>query len=181
MKIFFLFSLLFLFTPLLHSQTYKPTDAGSKVHFVIKNFGFKVGGDFSGLKGTIIFYPQSPGTSKFNVTVNAATVDTDNSAMEGHLRKPEYFDVDKYPLIGFVSNKISYGTVAGQYKVSGNLTIKGITKPIQFDFSATPSGTGYVFTGEFEINRRDFEVGSGSFSLSDHLKLSLLVAARKEL
>jgi polyisoprenoid-binding protein YceI len=170
----------FLFiTNVVFSQTYTPTDAGSKVHFVIKNFGFKTGGDFTGLKGTIVFNPKALNTSRFNVTVDSKTIDTDNGTRDSHLRKSEYFDVEKYPLISFVSTKITESTTAGRYYVFGNLTIKGITKAVEFGFSATPSANGYLFTGEFEMNRRDFGVGGSSFSMSDNLTVSLTVEVNK--
>ena len=179
MKKLILASAFFFITDFIFSQTYTPADAGSKVHFVIKNFGFRVGGDFIGLSGTIVFNPDNLNNSSFNVNIKSASVDTDNGAMENHLRKSEFFDVEKYPLISFKSTRIAKNVVAGRFYVFGNLTIKGVTKPIDFGFSATPTATGYVFYGEFEINRRDFGVGGNSMSLSDNLKVSLNVAANK--
>ena len=161
------------------AQIYTPADAGSKVHFVIKNFGIKTGGDFSGLKGSIVFNPKALGKSQFNVSVNAASINTGNSTRDNHLRKSEYFDVAKYPLISFVSTKITPSTIAGRFFVNGNLTIKGVTKAVQFGFSATPSANGYLFNGEFDINRRDFGVGGSSISMSDNLKVTLDVSANK--
>jgi polyisoprenoid-binding protein YceI len=166
-------------TTVVFSQTYTPADAGSKVHFVIKNFGIKTGGDFSGLKGVILFDPKAITTSRFNVSVNSKTIDTDNGTRDNHLRKSEYFDVEKYPLISFVSSKVTQGASSDLFHVTGNLTIKGITKELQFDFSATPLSTGYLFKGEFDINRRDFTVGGNSISMSDHLHVSLSVTANK--
>jgi len=179
MKVTVFISTLISLTQICYSQNFIPSDAGSKVHFVINNFGFKVGGDFTGLKGAIVFNPQSLSSSSFRVSVNSASINTGNSTRDGHLRKPEYFDVSKYPMISFVSNKITKSSIAGRYYVFGNLTIKGITKPVEFGFSGTPSPTGYVFSGEFEINRRDFGVGGSSMSMSDHLKVVLEVAANK--
>jgi polyisoprenoid-binding protein YceI len=161
------------------AQKYTVTDEGSKVHFVIKNFGVKTGGDFTGLKGTITFDPKALGTSQFNVTVNSNTINTDNNSRDKHLRKDEYFDVEKHPLITYVSTKITESTVAGRFFVIGNLTIKGVTKVVQFGFSATPSAAGYSFKGDFEINRRDYGVGGSSVSMADKLKVSLDISAKK--
>jgi polyisoprenoid-binding protein YceI len=61
----------------------------------------------------------------------------------------------------------------------GNLTIKGVTKEIKFPFLYIPKEDGYLFQGEFEINRRDFGVGGKSLSLSDDLKVELSVLAKK--
>ena len=155
------------------AQTLTPTDAGSKVHFVIKNFGIKVGGDFTGLQGSIIFNPANPTSCHFNVSVKSASVDMNNHAMENHLRKEEFFDVAQFPLLTFTSTKVTNSTVSGRFYMFGTLTIKGVSKPVEFGFSATETASGYNFKGEFELNRRDFGVGGGSISLSDKLKVSL--------
>src|SRR5436190_21818451 len=86
-------------------QNYTPTDAGSKVRFVIKNFGINTGGTFEGLTGTVIFDPANLAGASFNVTVDAKTVNTDVEARDNHLRKEEYFDVEKYPKLSFRSTK----------------------------------------------------------------------------
>jgi polyisoprenoid-binding protein YceI len=161
------------------SQTYTPTDASSKVSFVIKNFGVKTNGTFTGLKGAINFDPKNLAASSFNVSVNASSVNTSNDTRDKHLRKSEYFNAEKFALITYVSTKITESTVAGRYFVVGNLTIKGVSKMVQFGFSATPADKGYVFTGSFDINRRDFGVGGSSISMSDNLKVTLQITATK--
>jgi polyisoprenoid-binding protein YceI len=155
-----------------------PVDADSKVHFVIKNFGIKTGGDFKGLKGIIKFYPANPTASVFDVTVDAATINTDNESRDDHLKKAEYFDVSTYKTIQLTSTKVTFSKVAGRFYMFGNLTIKGVTKPVEFGFAATPKNGGYVFEGEFKINRRDFGVGESSISMSDNLTVSLSVFAK---
>ena len=157
---------------------YTPVGASSKVHFVIKNFGIKTGGDFTGLKGTIKFDTAKLSTSFFDVTVDASTIDTDNSSRDGHLKKAEYFDVAVFKTLHFKSTKITKSSVTGRFFMYGNLTIKGKTKPIEFGFGAAPKQGGYVFDGEFTINRRDFGVGGSSISLSDNLTVSLSVFAK---
>ena len=161
------------------AQNYTASDEGSKVHFTIKNFGIKTGGDFTGLKGAIVFNPKALAISLMNVSVNATSVNTDNGARDKHLRKEEYFNVEKFPLLTFVSTKITESSTAGRFFVFGNLTIKGVTKAVQFGFSATPSASGYVFAGDFEIDRRDFGVGGSSSVMADKLKVTLNVVAKK--
>ncbi len=179
MKFIQIITALLLLANIATAQSYTTTDDGSKVHFVIKNFGIKTGGDFTGLKGSIIFNPKLLGTSKMDVSVEAKTINTDNDARDKHLRKDEYFAVDKFPTISFISTKITESSVKGRFFVVGNLTIKGVTKSIQFGFSATANDVGYKFNGEFEINRRDFGVGGNSLSLSDKLKVILDITAKK--
>lgn len=158
---------------------YTAVDDGSSVHFVIKNFGIKTGGDFTGLKGSIKFDPVNFVSSVFDVSIDAGSIDTDNNSRDGHLRKTEYFDVATYKTISFKSTKVVQSKVAGRFYVYGNLTIKNVTKPVEFGFGATPKDGGYVFDGEFTINRRDFGVGGSSISLSDNLTVALLVFAKK--
>jgi polyisoprenoid-binding protein YceI len=158
--------------------TLTPVDADSKIHFVIKNFGIKTGGDFKGVKGNIKFYPANPGASSFDVTVDAGTINTDNDSRDEHLRKAEYFDAATYKIIQFKSTKVAFSKTAGRFYIYGNLTIKGVTKPVEFGFGATPKNGGYVFAGEFQINRRDFGVGGSSVSMSDKLTVSLSVFAK---
>jgi len=117
--------------------------------------------------------------SNFAVTVDATTIDTDSEMRDEHLKEDEYFDVAKYPVISFKSTKITKSSSAGRYYMFANLTIKGITKPVELGFSATPKDGGYFFEGEFEINRRDFTVGDKSISLQDKVKISLKVFAKK--
>jgi polyisoprenoid-binding protein YceI len=155
-----------------------PTDEGSKVHFVIKNFGIKTGGDFKGLKGTLKFDANNLSVWAFDVTIDASSIDTDNGSRDGHLRKSDYFDVKTFPVIRLVSTKIQSTDKPGIYSFSGDLTIKGTTKPVKFNFKVLKRDDGYVFTGEFPLNRRDFKVGDESISLADNLKVSLSIFAK---
>lgn len=159
-------------------QVYQPVDQGSKVHFVIKNFMVNTGGDFTGLKGTISFDPAKYAAATFDVSVDAATVDTDNGARDKHLRKEEYFDVEKYKTINFKSTKITRSSKAGRFYMFGIITIKGVSKPVEFGFSATPKDGGYLFEGNFSLNRRDFGVGGSSVSMADGLKVELSILAK---
>jgi len=177
MKQVFLFLSVIISTTQVSAQ-YKPTDQGSAVQFKIKNLGFSVNGSFTGLQGTIQFDPAHPEHSSFDVSVDAASVNTDNSMRDEHLRRDSYFDVKTYPRIRFQSTKILPSNKAGAFILSGNLTIKNTTREISFPFFATASQTGYIFTGNFRINRKDFQIG-GNSTISDELELMLHVIAEK--
>ena len=160
------------------AQVLKPVDDESSVKFKIRNFGFNtVTGSFKGIRGTIRFSPENPGASGMDVTVDAQTVNTGINLRDNHLRKSEYFDVKKHPVIRFVSTKITPSTKAGTLFITGRLTIKNVTREISFPFTAVPQGGGYLFSGEFKINRIDFGVGESS-SVSDNLTVILKVVAR---
>jgi polyisoprenoid-binding protein YceI len=165
----------------LYAQTaghsFLPVDEGSEISFKIKNFGISSEGSFKGLQGTIVFDPQNVATDSFDVSIDAASVNTDNNLRDDHLRKDAYFDVEKYPRIRFASTSVVATDKNGHFMITGSLTIKGRTKQISFPFLATPAGDDYIFKGGFTINRRDFGVG-GASTLSNDLTVSLTVLAR---
>jgi polyisoprenoid-binding protein YceI len=160
------------------AHQYTPADQGSSVTFTIRNLGFNTGGSFSGLQGTIIFDPQNAAGDSFDVSVSAASVNTDNDMRDDHLKKEAYFDVSHYPRIRFVSTSVSPADKSGHYTVTGKLTIKNTTKEISFLFLAIPAGDDYIFKGGFQLSRKDFDIG-GSSTISNNLTVSLAILARK--
>ena len=175
MKKIILFTIIALTANVVLAQ-YKPAEQGSSLQFTIKNFGFDVTGTFKGLQGDIKFDPQNPAADAFDVSIDAATVNTDNSLRDSHLRADTYFDVKNYPRIHFVSTKVAAKN--GGYIITGNLTIKKQTKVISFSFTATPANEGYLFKGTFTINRKDFDVG-GTSTIANSLDVSLNIQANK--
>ncbi|HVM88791.1 MAG TPA: YceI family protein [Puia sp.] len=160
------------------AQTYTPVDEASTVKFNVKNFGFNVDGSFKGLKGSIDFDPAKYAQAKFEVSIDANTIFTDNGMRDNHLREDTYFDVKNHPRISFVSTKITGSDKKGTLFVFGILDIKGIKKEISFPFTATPVDGGLLFKGEFKINRRDFDIG-GSSTISNNVNVVLNVVAKK--
>jgi len=159
-------------------QSYTPVDKDSKVHFVIKNLGIPTGGDFTGLAGSIKFDPKNLAASEFDVSVDASTVDTDIASRDNHLKRTEYFNVKKYPTLNFKSTKITTSNNKDFLYVFGKLTIKGVTKEVKFPFKATAKDGGWLFEGNFRIDRKDFGVGGNSISLSDEVAVSLSIFAK---
>jgi len=176
-------SLVFLVAGLyaVNSQQYKPVAEKSEVKFSVKNFGINTPGSLNGLKGSIVFNPFNLSSSSFNVSVDVNTINTGIDSRDSHLKKEEYFDAEKFPTISFVSTGIT-GTQDG-YTVTGKLTIKGVTKTISFPFTVQNTvqsqDAGIIFTGSFNINRKDFNVGGSSAVLGNNVDVSLKVVAVK--
>jgi len=162
---------------LLHAQqTVQPVDAASKISFKIKNFGMNTDGRLAGLKGKIVFDQQQLASSYFDVTVNAASIDTDNDRRDKHLKGVDYFNVAQFPLIK-ITGKPSLSQ-SGAYVLAASLTIRGVTKQIPIPFKAVFQNGGWLFTATFEINRLDFKVGEESMVLSDKVKVSMSIVAK---
>ncbi len=161
---------------IVHAQTLKPLNEKDAVGFVIKNFGINTKGYLDGIKGEIHWNKTTPASSSFSVAVDANTINTGVEARDKHLRKEEYFNVEKYPEISFTSTSVS-GT-APNLTITGNLTMKGVTKAVSFPFTVKEDGEGFLFEGSFTINRRDYGVGGNSLVMSDDVKVTLKVHAR---
>ncbi len=151
-----------------------PVDKGSNVKFAVKNFGFSVTGTMAGLEGDIVFDPAHADAARFDVTVNATTINTGNDSRDEHLRDDDYFDVKNHPRIRFVSRSVRGS--GSNFSMEGDLTIKNKTKALTIPFKADPAGKGFIFEGTFKINRRDFGVGGGS-TVSDNVSVTLRVTA----
>jgi len=174
----FLSALFFTVCNISVAQQLSVSDTDSKVGFTIKNIGLNVEGSLKDLKGKMQFDPKSLSSSGFDVTVEAATINTGNAKRDEHLKKSDFFDAAKYPTVRIATSQIvSKGR--NKYKAIANLTIKNITKKIGFDFTATAITSGYVFTSSFTLNRRDFGVGGSSMTLGDIVTVNLEVVGKK--
>ena len=164
----------------LHAQNYVAVDEMSTIKFTIKNIGINTSGTFKGLEGAIHFIAADPSTASFTVSIDAATINTNITARDNHLRKEEYFNVKQFPRIHFVSKQVTGYGQAGMFIMTGTLTIKGIAKEISFPFKIQQQSNGILFIADFKLNRREFSIGSGSMVMSDNLSVSLSVFAKKK-
>lgn len=159
-------------------QVLMPVDNAENVTFTIKNLGIAVDGKLSGLKGKIVFDEKDLSKSYFDVSVDANTINTGIAARDNHLKKDEYFGVTKNPKLFFKSTKV-FTKDNITFTVIGNITIKGITKPIQFDFKTTKYKDGSTkFSTSFNLNRRTFNIGGKSITMSDVVNIKLNVTAK---
>lgn len=151
--------------------------SSSKATFVIKNAGISVDGKFGAPEGSIRFDPSALSSSSFKISIATKTIDTDNSTRDKHLRKDDYFDVEKYPQMTFNSSGIT--KKGDKYIVEGKLKIKKTEKTFKIPFTVSESGGVYTFNANFELDRRDFGVGGYSFIMSDDVKVKITLKAEK--
>ena len=146
------------------------------VGFEVEHLGLsRIVGRFNDAAGELTFDAKNPVAAKLKVVVQTATIDTNFKARDEHLRKADFFDVEKHPTMVFESTKVE---IAGDKigKVEGNLTIKGVTKPVVLEVKARDSKpyplpaykglpvSGFEATGK--VNREDFGVGKGDAILT---------------
>ncbi|GAB3008270.1 YceI family protein [Niabella terrae] len=160
------------------AQSLQPSPQNSKIEFSIKNMGITVNGSLSDLKGKMAFDPQQLKSSSFDVTVGVNTINTGNQKRDAHLKKPDFFDAAKYPTIGIKTTSIS-AKGNNTYLATARLTMHGVTKAIQFEFTAQSQNGGYRFKTKFTIDRKDFGVGGNSMTMGDDVQVSLDVIGNK--
>jgi polyisoprenoid-binding protein YceI len=95
----------------------------SEALFQVRHLVTKLGGRFNDFEGTLTFEEGNPGASSVSMTLQAASIDTNNQDRDNHLRSVDFFDVEKFPLITFQSTSVTGG--GSDYHVVGNLTLHG--------------------------------------------------------
>ncbi len=149
-------------TTLTGSYVIDPTH--SRVGFVARHaMVAKVRGSFNEFAGTGYFDAENPAASRLELTIQAASIDTRNADRDAHLRSNDFFDMENHPEIRFISTAVEQ-VDADNYRVTGDLTINGITKPVTVDLEYTgtavdPYGNQRVgFEGKTTVNRRDWGI-----------------------
>jgi len=154
----------------------------SKVGFTAETLLFDVDGQFGEYTVEVEGDKSKPATAKIKVTLQVASIDTQNQKRDDHLRSPDFFDAEKHPTITFASTSIR--PKGNQLIVKGNLTMRGTTKPVTIPFKVAKGKNGAgvdttTYKGKVTIDRNDFGVGSDSIaakiSLEDEVDLKLLV------
>ena len=173
------------------TQSSKPTEwqidpAHSAAHFSVRHLMISnVRGEFTKLSGSAVIDPVNSEKSTVEVTIDAASINTREPQRDEHLRSPEFFDVAKYPTLTFRSKRVeAHG--ADEFKLTGDLTIHGVTKEVSFDVEGpTPSVKdpwGNIragITASAKINRKDFGVAWNAFTeagglvVGDEVKITI--------
>jgi polyisoprenoid-binding protein YceI len=164
--------------------TYKVDPVHSGVSFTIRHFVSEVEGRFKDYAGTIKYDAQHQADSSVQVTVQAASIDTGNDSRDKDLRSDSYFSVEKFPTLSFVSTKVT-PKGANSFDVTGNLTIKGVTKTITIPATflgemKTQMGQRAGFRSAFTIKRADYGVTGGAGIVGDDVNITIRVEAVRE-
>jgi polyisoprenoid-binding protein YceI len=170
------------------AETYDIDPAHSSFAFKIRHLTVSnVTGTFGKPKGSAVIDDRDITSLRVEVALDASSIDTGNAKRDEHLRGPDFFDVAKYPSITFVSKKISR-IDSNKIRVSGDLTIRGITKEVAVDVEGPtpeikdPGGKmRRGATGTAKINRKDFGIAwnrtldTGGLVVGDDVLISVEV------
>jgi polyisoprenoid-binding protein YceI len=143
-----------------------------------------VRGAFETMSGTVSYDPAAPDKASVKVEVDTASVNTRNSQRDDHLRSADFFDVAHYPKMTFVSTRVEK-VADGQLKLTGNLTLHGVTREVTFDVEGpappiqTDRGMRTGAAATTRINRKDFgltwhqALEAGGVMVSDEVTLTI--------
>ena len=134
-------------------------------------------GIFRDFKGSLLFDEQNPGAGKFDVVIDATSINTGNGLQNKHAKSDEWFDVAKYPQIHFLSRSIV--KTAGGYQVTGDLEMHGVNRPVAIPFVFNKSAQGGMFAGKFTVNRNDFKIGKPGGDVGEQIRIDISVPVTK--
>jgi len=156
----------------------------SKVGFTAETLLFDVDGQFADYTVEVEGDKNEPAKARVKVTINVASIDTQNQKRDDHLRSPDFFDAEKHPTIAFTSTNIR--PKGSQLTMKGKLTMHGKTKPVTILFKVAKGKNGAgidttTYKGTVTIDRNDFGIGTDSIaakiSLEDEVELKLLIVS----
>jgi polyisoprenoid-binding protein YceI len=146
-----------------------------------------VRGAFKDFEGTAHIDTANPAASKVALTIKADSIDTGVADRDAHLRSADFFEIEQHPEITFSSTDVSRD--GDEWTITGDLTVKGITKPITVEFESTgsardPFGNLRIgFEGQTTLSRKDWgltwnaALETGGFLVSDKIKLEFDISA----
>jgi polyisoprenoid-binding protein YceI len=173
-------------TPDTTTTTWNIDPAHSSAEFKVKHMMISnVKGSFSGLSGALTEHTLDSTLSSVAASVPVETITTGDPKRDGHLKSADFFDSVKFPTLDFKSTKV-VRKGEGEYEVSGDLTIHGVTKPVTFAVEG-PSAPGkdpwgntrIGLSATAKINRKDFGLGwnapleTGGFLVGEEISIAL--------
>ena len=167
-------------------DVYKIDAVHSQIGFKIRHLVAKSSGRFTKFEGAITVDAKDIAKSKVEVTIDAASINTDNEARDKHLRGADFFDVEKFPTITFKSTSVKE-VEKGKLQVTGDLTMHGVTKSITFPITNAGTRAGMksgsvvagFIDGALKLNRNDFGIKTYPGVLGDDVEISLDIEAGK--
>ena len=175
-----LFVSIFVVSAFAQVETWKIDPAHSAAQFAVRQMGIStVRGEFKKVSGSAGYDTADPGKTSLDATIDATTVDTRVDMRDNDLRSPNFLDVQKYPTITFKSKRAE-AAGPGKMKITGDLTIHGVTKEVVLDVDGPtspvkdPRGNFHIgASATTKINRKDFGVNGAPGMAGDEISITI--------
>ena len=172
--------------------TWKIDQTHTEASFQVIHFYSKVRGVFHAVEGTIVYDESDTSVIQVDALARVASVDTGNEKRDAHLQTADFFDAANHPTISFKSKSVRQ-VAKGRYKLTGDFTMRGVTKQVTFDaeflgasavsIGGQSMGSKAGFSATAVINRKDYGVNwnkaldNGGFVLGESVTITLNVEA----
>ncbi|MBI5836988.1 MAG: YceI family protein [Candidatus Eisenbacteria bacterium] len=168
--------------------SYRIDPSHSEVGFTIRHLVSKVHGNFAKFKGTFTYDAANLAASSVTVEIPTASINTGVERRDNHLRSADFFAADSFPTITFASKSVK-PLGKDSFEFTGDLTMRGVTRPVTLTANVLGSGPGADGVGRMgfeavgKLNRKDFgvlwnhQLDKGGFVLGDDVNLNITVEA----
>jgi len=140
-------------------------EAAGTLQFSATQAGAKFDGAFRRFRVALDFDPAKPATGSLDVTVDTASIDTQDGERDEILRSADFFSAQQFPQATFRANQ--FERAGPGWRARGELTIRGVKKPVGVDFTLAPSGAAFVMKGTTRLKRLAFGLGQGDWASTE--------------
>ncbi|WPJ94234.1 YceI family protein [Coraliomargarita algicola] len=167
-------------------ETYVIDTSHSSVKFSIRHFVAKTTGNFSEFEGTLTINRDDLSQNSVEATIQIPSVDTDSDKRDAHLQEDDYFNAAKHPLMTFKSTQWKATEDENQFKVTGDLSFNGITKPVTLDVELLGFGEGmrgkYLSGWEATttLDRTEWGVNGGQPAVGNEVNVTINIEAHRQ-
>lgn len=180
-------TLLFPFSAQAQVETYEFDKAHTQILFFVSHLGYSMSqGEFLEYDGGFTIDRDDPSKSSIDVSIQTASIDMDDEKWDDHMKNEDFFNVEKFPAMTFKSTAVEL-TGENTAKVTGDLTLLGVTKPVTLDVTHNksdvhPYSGKYVagFSGTGTLKRSDFGMNYGLPGVADDVEIRLEVEAMRQ-
>jgi polyisoprenoid-binding protein YceI len=166
------------FVSLGRADEYAVDGAHAGINFKISHLGLSwIQGRFDEFGGNFTIDSSNPEKSSFALSINPASIDTNNQKRDEHLRSPDFLNAKQFPSMSFKSTAVR--PVKGGYEVTGDFTLHGVTKPMTLELiggrtAEFPKGTQRTgYSAEFVLKRSDFGIDKGMPAVGDKIYVAV--------
>ena len=162
-----------------HGAELKLDGKNTKIGFVGTKADGKHEGGFKTVAGTVSYDAADLTSTELSVNIDANSLWSDDEKLTGHLKSPDFFDVRKFKDATFKSTQVVKGEKVGEYAITGDFTLRGVTKSISFPATIAVKDGALTLSSYFSINRADYGMTFGAGKIDEEVAITASIGAAK--
>lgn len=162
-----------------HGAELKLDGKDTKIGFVGTKPDGKHEGGFKTITGTVSYDAADLTSTEISLNIDANSLWSDDEKLTTHLKSPDFFDVRKFKDATFTTTQVAKGEAAGEYKITGDFTLRGVKKSITFPAKISVKNGVLSFSSNFSINRADYGMSYGAGKIDDAVAITASIGGTK--